>query len=222
MVVRQSALHTADQLWGRYPFQPVLDFAKKHYPKETENNILEIGCGVGRWIATLAKQYPKSTCWGIDYSYQMLKRANEFYVEGQEISIDLNDKGLGQLTQKGEKLSNLKFGLVKAEKLPFDKNSQDLIVNSFLIDRLDNPKEGLEEMYRVLKPSGKLIVMTPLNFKQAVHWEKYHPPSQLSILLKELGFEILEWEEDLVVEEPLDFSGNFIRWGCLGFVVKKK
>ena len=223
MVVRQSALHNADQLWGKYPFQPVQEFAEKHYPKEKDIpfNILEIGCGVGRWIATLAKQYPQSTCWGIDYSYQMLKRANEYYVKGQEISIDLTDKGLGQLTQKGEQITNLQFGLAKAEKLPFEENSQDLIVNSFLIDRLDNPLEGLEEMFRVLKPTGKLIVITPLNFKKAEHWERFYPPSQLSTILKEIGFEILEWETELVVEEPLDLNGNFVSWGCLGFVVRK-
>ena len=221
MVVRQSALHTADQLWGRYPFQLVFDFAEKHYPKTTENNILEIGCGVGRWIATLAKQYSKSTCWGIDYSYQMLKRANEFWVEGQEISIDLTDKGLGQQSQMSEPINNLKFGLAKAEKLPFEENSQDLIVNSFLIDRLENPMKGLEEMHRVLKPTGKLIVVTPLNFKKAEHWEKYYPPSQLSTNLKDIGFEILDWNEDLIVEEPLDFRGNGVRWKCLAFVLTK-
>ncbi len=151
----------------------------------------------------------------------MLKRANEFYVEGQEISIDLTDKGLGQLTRKEEHLKNLKFGLAKAEKLPFDENSQDLIVSSFLIDRLDDPRKGLEEMFRVLKPTGKCIVVSPLNFKKKEHWELYYPASQLSDVLKDIGFEILDWQEDIVVEEPLDGRENFVGWRCLGFVVGK-
>lgn len=221
MVVRQSALHLADPLWGRYPFQPIFDFAEKHYPKTSEINILEIGCGVGRWIATLAKQYPKSACWGIDYSYQMLKRANEYWVKGKEITIDLTDKGLSQQSQKGEQLHNLKFGLAKAEKLPFDENSQDIIVNSFLLDRLENPLKALKEMYRVLKPTGKLIAVSPLNFKKTEHWEMYYPPSQLLSILKEIGFDILEWNEDIIVDEPLDGRGNVVRWKCLGFVVEK-
>jgi ubiquinone/menaquinone biosynthesis C-methylase UbiE len=221
MVVRQSALHTADQLWGRYPFQPIFDFAEKHYPKAPENNILEVGCGVGRWIATLAKHYPKSACWGIDYSYQMLKRANEFWVKGQEISIDLTNKGLKQITQKGEHLNNLNFGLAKAEKLPFEENSQRIIVSSFLLDRLENPMKSLKEMYRVLKPTGKLIVVSPLNFKKAEHWKMYYPPSQLSSILKEIGFVILDWKEDMIVNEPLDGNGNLLHWRCLGFVLEK-
>jgi len=221
MVVRQSALHMADELWGRYPFQPVFDFAKKHYPTITQINILEIGCGVGRWIATLAKHYPKANCWGIDYSYQMLKRANEFWVKGKEISIDLTDKGLGHKSQKGEQLSNLKFGLAKAEKLPFDTNSQDIVVSSFLLDRIENPIKGLKEMYRVLKPKGKLIVTSPLNFKKAEHWNKYYPPSKFSDTLQKIGFEIIEWKEDMIVNEPLDVQGNLVRWNCLGFVATK-
>ncbi|MFK8104641.1 MAG: methyltransferase domain-containing protein [Saprospiraceae bacterium] len=221
MVVRQSALHLADQSWGSYPFQPIFDFAEKHYPKTTEINILEIGCGVGRWIATLAKDYPLSNCWGIDYSYQMLKRANEFWVDGQAVLIDLRNKGLDQQSQKGEQLDNLKFGLAKAEKLPFAENSQQLVVSSFLLDRLEDPMKALEEMYRVLRPTGKLIVISPLNFKKAEHWKTYSPPSKLSTILKGIGFEILDWKEAIIVKEPLDGRGNLVRWKCLGFVVEK-
>lgn len=221
MVVRQSALHLADKLWKSYPFQPVFDFAEKHYLDAKAINILEIGCGVGRWIATLAKRYPKSICWGIDYSYQMLKRANEYWVEGKEISIDLTHKGLTEQAIKSNQISNLKFGLARAEKLPFDEDSQDLILTSFLIDRLENPKKGLEEMYRVLSPNGRLIVFTPLNFNKEEHWKMYYPPIQLSSTLKQTGFEILDWQEDIMVNEPLDFHGNVIHWKCLAFVVKK-
>jgi ubiquinone/menaquinone biosynthesis C-methylase UbiE len=221
MVVRQSALHLADQFWEKYSFQPIIDFAQLHYSTETNINILEVGCGVGRWIASMAKHYPKSSCWGIDYSYQMLKRANEFWVEGKEISIDLTDKGLDQHTHKGEQHHNLTFGLAKAEHLPFAENSQHMVLSSFVLDRLDNPIKGLEEMYRVLKTSGKLILVSPLNFKSADHWKMYYPPSQLSNLLTEIGFEILDWNEDIIVNEPLDGHGNSVRWNCLGFVVSK-
>jgi ubiquinone/menaquinone biosynthesis C-methylase UbiE len=226
MVVRQSALHLADELWGEYPFQAVFDFAETHYPKEdlkeAEISILEIGCSVGRWVATLAKRYPKAICWGIDYSYQMLKRANEFWVKGEAITIDLTEKGFAEKLIKGQELTNLKFGLAKAENLPFDGNSQDLILNSFLIDRLENPTQSLQEMYRVLKPNGKLIVITPLNFQKAEHWKTYFPPIQLANILTKIGFKILDWQEEIIMNEPLDLRGNVVRWQCLGFVVTKK
>lgn len=221
MVVRQSALHLFDEFWEKYPFQPVFDFAETHYPNHDISNVLEIGCSVGRWISTLAKAYPKATCWGIDYSYQMLKRAHEFWIEGKEIDIDLADKGFSKKSKKGQELSNLNFGLAKAENLPFEENSQDLVLNSFLIDRLENPKKGLEEMYRVLKPNGKLIIVTPLNFNKAEHWKTYFPSDKISTILNKIGFEVLVWKEDILIEEPLDFRGNVVSWRCLAFVVKK-
>ena len=151
----------------------------------------------------------------------MLKRAHEFWVEGQTISVDWKDKGLDKCTVKGHQLPNLKFGLAKAEELPFEENSQHLILSSFLLDRLDNPTKGLEEMYRVLKPSGKLILASPLNFKKEIHWERYYPPIHLLNILKDIGFEILDWEENLIVDEPIDGHGNLLRWKCLGFVGRK-
>ncbi len=221
IVTRQSLLHNADLLWGGYPFQPVFDFAERHYPQGDNINILEIGCGVGRWIAGLAKRYPDSTCWGIDYSYQMLKRANEFWIAGKEVVLDGSDRGLGQSSIQREQIENLKLGLAKAEDLPFDDNTQNLVVNSFLLDRLEEPRKGLEEMYRVLQVGARLIVVTPLNFKRAQHWELLYPSHKISELLKEIGFTIVDWQEDIHVNEPLDRHGNYLSWKCLGFVVEK-
>jgi hypothetical protein len=76
-------------------------------------------------------------------------------------------------------------------------------------------------MHRVLKTGAKLIVVTPLNFKQAKHWEMYYPSNKVLKLLKEIGFAIINWEEDIVVNEPLDSHGNLLSWKCLGFVVEK-
>ncbi|MEL7020812.1 MAG: methyltransferase domain-containing protein, partial [Bacteroidota bacterium] len=100
MVVRQSALHLADQLWKSYPMQRVLDFAASYYTSAPGQHIAEVGCGVGRWIAHIAQTLPLSNCWGIDYSYQMLRRANEFWRLGKEVTIDLSSKGVGGLHLK--------------------------------------------------------------------------------------------------------------------------
>jgi ubiquinone/menaquinone biosynthesis C-methylase UbiE len=223
MVVRQTALHLADMVWGSYPMQAVLDFARKEYEPIEEHNILEVGCGVGRWIGTLANRFPNATYWGIDYSYQMLKRAREFWVEGKELEIDLRSKGFSDLYKiQGFQLKNLHLGLAKASNLPFDNHSQDLVLSSFLFDRLESPTESLSEMYRVLKPNGKLILITPLNFNKPEHWNTYFPPSKLAELLKDIGFRIIDWQEAIVIEEPLDFRGNAIRWKCVGVLAGKQ
>jgi ubiquinone/menaquinone biosynthesis C-methylase UbiE len=222
MVVRQSAIHLADELWGGYPMQAIFDFANVHYPTYDVQHMLEIGCGVGRWIATLAQIYPEASCWGIDYSYQMLKRAREFWIQGKAIRIDLSNKGFPKILQaKGQRLSNLQLGLAEATELPFAQDSQGLIVSSFLLDRLDEPAKGLAEMHRVLAPDGKLILITPLNFNQASHWQTLYPPIKLHRVLTQMGFTILDWKEAFAIQEPLDARGNVVTWNCLGCVASK-
>ncbi len=222
-VVKQSVLHLADDVWGAYPVQAVFDFAEGHCLHLSGQNVLELGCGVGRWIGTLAQRYPKANCWGIDYSYQMLRRAREFWIEGKEILMDLTRRGFTQrLIVRGHQLQNLQLGLAKAEGLPFADESQDLVLNSYLLDRLEEPTQGLLEMHRVLKPNGKLVLITPLNFYKASHWETFYPPVKISFLLAKIGFDILDWQENIIIQEPLDFHGNAVTWKCLGIVAVKK
>ncbi len=223
MVVRQTALHLADNVWGSYPMQAVLDFAREEYEYIAKQNILEVGCGVGRWIGMLANRFPNATCWGIDYSYQMLRRAREYWIEGKELDIDLSSKGFPGLHKiQGLHLENLQLGLAKASDLPFDDNSQDLVLSSFLLDRLDNPEDGLLEMFRVLKPLGQLILITPLNFNKAENWNACYPPVKLKALMTAMGFRIIDWQEEIIIQEPLDLRGNTINWKCLGVLANKK
>jgi ubiquinone/menaquinone biosynthesis C-methylase UbiE len=152
MVLRQAALHYVDQLWGGYPMQAILDFAADYYDDNEVQWIVEVGCGVGRWIAELASRFPRSSCWGIDYSYQMLRQANDFWVIGRDLVIDLSHKGFqNPINAQSSTLKNLHFGLAKASELPFEDNSQDLVINSFVFDRLADPIESIHEFFRVFK-----------------------------------------------------------------------
>lgn len=222
MVMRQAALHLADDFWGFYPFQTHLDLAQQYYPTSPNPHILELGCSVGRWIGTVALQHPEAHCWGIDYSYQMLRQAHELWVKGKGIAIDLGSIGCSKNFERpGHQLKNLQFGLSKAENLPFDDNSQDLIFNSFLLDRLENPTKGLEEMYRILKPNGTLILTTPLNFNQTSHWENYYPISKIATIVQQIGYTIDSWEDSIKIREPFDLHGNEVIWNCLQFIARK-
>jgi SAM-dependent methyltransferase len=51
---------------------------------------------------------------------------------------------------------------IENEKLPFDNNYFDIVVASHVLEHLRNRNFALQEMYRVLKPSGLLIVGTPI------------------------------------------------------------
>ncbi len=222
MVQRQTALHLADEIWGTYPLKSILGEIEKHLSVEVPTNILEVGCSTGRMIATLARKYPTAECWGIDYSYQMLKRAQEYWVDGDAIYLDFRKQGFMKLLElQTEPINNLKFGLAKASELPFADHSQCFLLNSFLIDRLADPELALRELFRVLKVGGKMLMVTPLNFLLQKHWEQYYPPIKIHQLLIDIGYNILDWKDDFTIQEPMDLRGNSVHWNCIQVIATK-
>jgi ubiquinone/menaquinone biosynthesis C-methylase UbiE len=222
MVLRQSLLHLADELWQGYPMQPVLDFVDKHVEWVACTKAVEVGCSVGRLIASLAMRYPAVDFWGLDYSYQLIRRAQDFWIDQKSINLDASGRGLAKHLALGKSLENLQFGLAKAEKLPFDHDSQDLVLSSFLLDRLQDPITALQEMHRVLKADGQMVIVSPLNFTKGDHWQELFPAPKINLLLGEIGFELMVTEENLMVIEPLDVHGNVILWKCWAAVCRKK
>lgn len=216
MVIRQSALHLADELWNEYPLQSILDFITENIPQKNDLKIAEIGCGVGRMIGELAKSNSQNQHYGIDFSYQMLRRAREFWLEEKSIELDYSDRGFDSITLEGITLNNLELGLAKAENLPFENDSLDVLFSSFLIDRLNDPLKGFHEFHRVLKEGGVMIFMSPLNFQKKENWELFFPIEKMINQLQTKGFKIETINKNHPIFEPMDRNGNGINWNCLG------
>ena len=221
IVTKQSALHLADVLWKGYPMQAIVDFINQHLHLPARAEIIEIGCSVGRLIGSIAQANPATTCWALDYSYQLLKRAKEFWIDGTTIHIDVTLKGMQKVLLQGTSLKNLHLGLAKAEDLPFDDETQDTVISSFLLDRLQDPFKGLHEMHRVLKKGGQMMLISPLNFTKTEHWQQLYPLDKIKIYLETMGFEVSVLVENMPIIEPLDIHGNVILWKCLALACKK-
>jgi demethylmenaquinone methyltransferase/2-methoxy-6-polyprenyl-1,4-benzoquinol methylase len=84
---------------------------------------------------------------------------------GQEGSVVLSDingsmleQGRSQLLDKGI-VKNIDFVQADAEQLPFFDDSFDCITMAFGLRNVTNKHKALAECYRVLKPSGRLLVL---------------------------------------------------------------
>jgi glycosyltransferase involved in cell wall biosynthesis/ubiquinone/menaquinone biosynthesis C-methylase UbiE len=109
----------------------VMEFAE-----HAGQQVLEIGGGMGTDLAQFARN-----------------RANV-------TDVDLSEGHL-QLAQENFRLRGLtgRFVHHDAESLPFDDNSFDLVYSNGVIHHTPNTAKTVSEIYRVLKPGGRVIVM---------------------------------------------------------------
>lgn len=99
---------------------------------------LDIATGTGDFAFEIEQRY-KCSVDGLDISKEMLKVAE----------------------QKREKrgVSNITFRLGDGEKLPYEDEMFESATIAFGIRNFGNREQALEEIHRVLKPGGKLIIL---------------------------------------------------------------
>lgn len=133
---KENSLNFFNKVAGKnYGNSPNLDnsIASMSDIKKNEK-ILDIGCGEGRFLRTLAAKNKEAFFYGIDLSPQMIKIAK------QNMTI------------------NIDYFVGESEYLPFDSQSIDRIycLNSF--HHFQNPSKSFEEMKRILKNNGEIII----------------------------------------------------------------
>ncbi|MBD2166717.1 methyltransferase domain-containing protein [Calothrix membranacea FACHB-236] len=107
---------------------------------KTAENILDVGCGIGGSSLYLAEKFhAKAT--GITLSPVQANRATE-----RAQKLNLSDRS--------------QFLVADAQAMPFADNSFDLVWSLESGEHMPNKIKFMQECYRVLKPGGKLIMVT--------------------------------------------------------------
>lgn len=135
-----------------YNFDPIsiwLLYTQRKVLKQVNFNkeaaILDVGCGTGRELKFLSKKGLENL-YGIDLSSLMIKKAEKL----------LKNKAI------------LKAASV--EKIPFNSDKFDFVINTEGFHHFPNPDLALKEMFRVLKKDGKLIISDINFYFDFVHW----------------------------------------------------
>lgn len=102
--------------------------------KEDFNDLLDAGCWTWPIIELLTKEFPDKHYVGLDLTPKMIEVA------------------------KKKKLKNAEFIVWDCEDLPFENNSFDIIVCSQSFHHYPNPQKFFNNVSRVLRPGGKLIL----------------------------------------------------------------
>jgi ubiquinone/menaquinone biosynthesis C-methylase UbiE len=109
-------------------------------------HVLEIGTGKGRFLAAMAKHADRITTLDVDAKQQ---RAAKLHIRQTRVG------------------SWIRFFVHNAEQLPWDTAKFDSVVSVNTFHHLEHPHKVLEEMLRVLKPGGKLVLcdLSPRGFQ---------------------------------------------------------
>lgn len=110
-----------------------LNSAKKILSKLDFKNCLDVGCASGYMISEISKNFPDAKYYGIDIYDKAIEYAKKIY-------------------------PGINFKVASADKLPFKANTFDVILFYETIEHVENPKDCLLEIKRVLKKEGTLIL----------------------------------------------------------------
>lgn len=126
-------------------------------PKEVTE--LSLGCGDP---ITLAALLPGQTVLdlGSGGGIDCFLAAEQVGAEGHVIGVDMTPQMLERARSNQAKLEarNVEFRLGEIEHLPVADNSVDVVISNCVINLSTDKEQVFHEIYRVLKPGGKLAV----------------------------------------------------------------
>ena len=105
---------------------------------DKEMTIVDLGTGPGLLSIHLGRLLPQARIIGVDLSSGMLQSARE----------NADEAGV----------SNFETRLGRAEAMPIESNSADLVVTQSSLHEWEDPRKGLAEVFRILKPGGRLML----------------------------------------------------------------
>ena len=130
-------------MWQYEKGQDTIKFYLEHTDSDSmfkDKDVLDVGCGAA----------------GKSLYYLSLGAKS---VTGMDVVSDYEKEAYKLQNTLG--LSGFKFVVCDAAKTSFDDNSFDTVIMNDAMEHVDKPEAVLKEIYRILKPGGKLYVNFP-------------------------------------------------------------
>lgn len=148
--IHSKSANRYDKFYGRVEARNKINKYRKILTSYSGEDILETGCGTGRNFC-FYKEFQNVTA--IDYSDEMLNYSKKV-LESKEVNN-------GEGSNNEIKCRNINLKNVDCEELAkeFGENKFDSIVDIMNFQAYNNPELVLENMKKVVKNKGKLIII---------------------------------------------------------------
>jgi SAM-dependent methyltransferase len=99
--------------------------------------VIDVGCGTGHLLLALINRLPEPVrlC-GLDFSDSAIRRSRRL-------------------------VPSVELVVANVYEIPYPDHNFDLVTCTETLEHLERPKEALQEMFRILKPGGHLVVTVP-------------------------------------------------------------
>lgn len=165
------------------------------FSKYLNGEILEVGCGIGNFTMTLSK-YGKLTA--IDIDQRLIEESKKDNTSNTEVG----------------------YGDIEKGKYFFPKKTFDTIVCINVLEHIENDIKALENMFKLLKTEGTLILLVPIHHflygeidKSIGHFRRYDS-KELIKKMQTLLYSIVSYQK-------LNFLGA-IGWFISGRILRNK
>ncbi len=150
-------------------------------------NVLDIGCGKGRYLRNLVKDLPKNTYYAVDLSTKVMSFFEDLHIECKQ----------GNITN-----------------IPYTNESFDIVYTCEALEHAIDINSAVREMARVTKTGGEIIIVDKsvekLGFFDIEEWEQWFDVESLRDLM-------LQYCSNVEITPDISFDGQiekglFVCW----------
>ena len=147
-----------------------------------DSKVLDVGCGTGFAVVQLAMMLPEGKACGIDISAKMI--------------------AIAEANVPKELETNVEFRQASSSGIPYEEGEFDYIMCTNSFHHYPEPLEALNEMRRVLKPGGQLVILDNAVDRSLYTWAwdrvlrivekghvRYYSSQELGGMITRAGFE---------------------------------